>query len=268
MTYWLSMLIAFLISERIIFSFLDMTLSRFLTILKIILHLLKGCLILLLVFPWLKAEQRHRSIRYWCKQLLGIFKMQLHVIGAERLMDTHYLMAANHISWIDIHAINAFQPHFFVAKSEVASWPIFGWMAKQLGTLFIERGRPNSIRNMVQEIASQLNQKAICIFPEGTSTDGKQVAPFKSNLFEAAIRANAPVYSLAIQYFDLRTGIKTTAPAFIGEMGLLDSIWSLICSPPICAQISISEKLPALKERKALAELSQSLITALLRDIR
>jgi 1-acyl-sn-glycerol-3-phosphate acyltransferase len=120
---------------------------------------------------------------------------------------------------------------------------------------------------MVQEVAEQLKQKAICIFPEGTSTDGKQVSPFKSNLFEAAIVANAPVYTLVIQYFDVRTGNKTTAPAFIGEMGLLDSIWNLICSPPICAQISISAKLPALKERKALAELSQSLITAQLRDI-
>jgi 1-acyl-sn-glycerol-3-phosphate acyltransferase len=261
------MLIAFLISERIVFSFPYMSLSPIFTILHIIAHVLKGCLILLLLFPWLKAEQRHQSIRHWCKQLLGIFNMRLSVIGVEHLMDDRYLMAANHISWIDIHVINAFKPHYFVAKSEVASWPIFGWMAKQLGTLFIERGKSNSIRNMVQEIASQLSQKAICIFPEGTSTDGKQVAPFKSNLFEAAIVANAPVYSLAIQYFDMRTGNKTTAPAFIGEMGLLDSIWNLICSPPICAQISISAKLPALKERKALAELSQSLITAQLRDI-
>ena len=239
-----------------------MTSSRIFTILKITLHVLKGCFILLLVFPWLKTEQRHRSIRHWCKQLLGIFNMRLSVIGAERLEDSHYLLAANHISWIDIHVINAFKPHYFVAKSEVASWPIFGWMAKQLGTLFIQRGKSNSIRNMVQTIAQQLNQKAICIFPEGTSTDGKQVAPFKSNLFEAAIVANAPVYALAIQYFDVRTGHKTTAPAFIGDMGLLDSIWNLICSPPVCAEICISAKLPALNERKALAELSQSLITA------
>jgi 1-acyl-sn-glycerol-3-phosphate acyltransferase len=245
-----------------------MTFSRFLTVLRIIVHVLKGCFILLLLFPWLKAEQRHRSIRHWCNALLGIFQIRLSVIGAELLMDDHYLMAANHISWIDIHVINAFKPHYFVAKSEVASWPIFGWMAKQLGTLFIDRGKSNSIRNMVQEIAIQLNQKAICIFPEGTSTDGKQVAPFKSNLFEAAIVANAPVYTLAIQYFDMRTGHKTTAPAFIGDMGLVDSMWNLICSSPICAQISISERLPALKDRKALAELSQSLITAQLRDTR
>jgi 1-acyl-sn-glycerol-3-phosphate acyltransferase len=245
-----------------------MIFGRFLTILRIIAHVFKGCFILLLVFPWLKAEQRHQSIRQWCKQLLGIFQMRLTVIGVEQLEDAHYLMAANHISWIDIHVINAFKPHYFVAKSEVASWPIFGWMAKQLGTLFIERGKSNSIRNMVQEIAEQLNQKAICIFPEGTSTDGWQVAPFKPNLFEAAIVASAPVYTFAIQYFELQTGKKTTAPAFIGDMGLVDSIWKLICSPPICAQISISEKLPALKDRKALAELSQSLIAAQLCESR
>jgi 1-acyl-sn-glycerol-3-phosphate acyltransferase len=245
-----------------------MIFGRFLTILRIIAHVFKGCFILLLVFPWLKAEQRHQSIRKWCTQLLGIFQMRLSVIGAEQLEDAHYLMAANHISWIDIHVINAFKPHYFVAKAEVASWPVFGWMAKQLGTLFIERGKASSIRNMIQEIAEQLSQKAICIFPEGTSTDGWQVAPFKPNLFEAAIVASTPVYVLAIQYFDLQTGKKTTAPAFIGDMGLVDSMWNLICSPPICAQISISEKLPALKDRKALAELSQSLITAQLRDTR
>ncbi|MFZ4119556.1 MAG: lysophospholipid acyltransferase family protein [Polynucleobacter sp.] len=239
-----------------------MIFGRFLTVLRIIGQVFKGCFILLLIFPWLKAEQRHHSIRKWCKQLLGIFQMRLSVIGAEHLEDAHYLMAANHISWIDIHVINAFKPHYFVAKSEVASWPIFGWMAKQLGTLFIERGKSNSIRNMIQEIAEQLNQKAICIFPEGTSTDGWQVAPFKPNLFEAAIVASAPVYCLTIQYFDLQTGKKTTAPAFIGEMGLLESMWSLICSPPICAEIRISAKLPLLSDRKALAELSQSLIAA------
>ena len=245
-----------------------MIVGRFLTILRIIAHVFKGCFILLLVFPRLKVEQRHHSIRKWCTQLLGIFQMRLSVIGAEQLEDANYLMAANHISWIDIHVINVFKPHYFVAKSEVASWPIFGWMAKQLGTLFIERGKSNSIRNMIQEIAEQLSQKAICIFPEGTSTDGWQVAPFKPNLFEAAIVASAPVYVLAIQYFDLHTGKKTTAPAFIGDMGLVDSMWSLICSPPICAQIRISEKLPALKDRKALAELSQSLIAVQLRESR
>jgi 1-acyl-sn-glycerol-3-phosphate acyltransferase len=245
-----------------------MIFGRFVTILRIIGQVCKGCFILLLIFPWLKAGQRHHSIRKWCQQLLGIFQMRLSVIGAEQLEDAHYLMAANHISWIDIHVINAFKPHYFVAKSEVASWPIFGWMAKQLGTLFIERGKASSIRKMVPELAAQLGKKAICIFPEGTSTDGWQVAPFKPNLFEAAIVASAPVYSLAIQYFELQTGKKTTAPAFIGDMGLVDSMWNLICSPPICAQISISEKLPALKDRKALAELSQSLIAAQLCESR
>lgn len=245
-----------------------MTFRRFLAIMQIIAHVIKGCVILLLVFPWLTLEQRHHSICKWCQQLLGIFQVRLSVIGAERLEDAYYLMSANHISWIDIHVINAFKPHYFVAKAEVASWPVFGWMAKQVGTVFIERSKASSIRKMVSELAPQLHQRAICIFPEGTSTDGKQVAPFKSNLFEAAIMAGAPVYSVAIQYFDLQTGKKTTAPAFIGDMGLLDSIWNLICSPPICAEMYISSKLPVLYDRKALAELSQSLIAAQLREQR
>ena len=245
-----------------------MIFSRFLAALQVMVHIIKGGLLLCLIFPWLKSDQQQQSLRRWSKQLLGFFKIHLVVTGVDNLKSDHYLLAANHISWIDIFAINAFKPHCFVAKSEVASWPIFGWMAKQVGTLFVERGKPSGVHKMVLEVAKQLNQQPICIFPEGTSTDGKQVAPFKSNLFEAVIVANAPVYSLAIQYFDLGTGKKTTAPAFIGDMGLLDSIWNLICSPPICAEIRISAKLPLLNDRKALAELSQSLIAAQLRDTR
>ncbi len=245
-----------------------MTFSRFLAALLIMVHVIKGGLLLCLIFPWLKSDQQQQSLRRWSKQLLGFFKIHLVVSGVDSLKSENYLLAANHISWIDIFAINAFMPHCFVAKSEVASWPIFGWMAKQVGTLFVERGKPSGVHKMVLEVAKQLNQKPICIFPEGTSTDGKQVGPFRSNFFEAAILSHAPVYTLAIQYFDVRTGHKTTAPAFIGDMGLLDSIWNLICSPPICAEIHISTKLPALKDRKALAELSQSLIAAQLRESR
>jgi 1-acyl-sn-glycerol-3-phosphate acyltransferase len=64
----------------------------------------------------------------------------------------------------------------------------------------------------------------VCIFPEGTSTNGESVRPFKPNLFESAVMADAPVYSLAIRYLSKSTGQRSDAPAFVGDMGLLQSM--------------------------------------------
>ncbi len=113
---------------------------------------------------------------------------------------------------MDIHAINAFQPIRFVAKSEVEKWLIFGWMAKQLGTVFIRRDSSRHAHFVVGEMGEVLKKESICIFPEGTSTDGESVRPFKPNLFESAVSADAPVYTLAIRYLSKSTGMHSKVP--------------------------------------------------------
>lgn len=234
-------------------------------LLKISVHLIKGIWILLLVFPFCTAHEQQQRIRLWCYKLLLLFNIDLVIRDGDYLGQGGYLLVANHISWIDIHVINAFRPHYFVAKSEVASWPIFGWMAKKLGTLFIERERAQSLRNTVMQMADLLQVQAICIFPEGTSSDGMQIRPFKSNVFEAAILAQAPIYSVAIQYFLVHSGEKTPAPAFTGEMGLLDSITTLLRAPAINAELTFLPVLLPGHDRKTLAEASQGLIASRLR---
>lgn len=234
-------------------------------LLKISIHVFKGVWILSLVFPFCTIDQQQQRIRLWCHKLLSLFNINLVIRDTDHLGSGGYLLVANHISWIDIHVINAFRPHYFVAKSEVANWPIFGWMAKKLGTLFVERERAQSLRNTVLQMADLLQTQAICIFPEGTSSDGKQIRPFKSNVFEAAILAQAPIYSMAIQYFLVHSGEKTTAPAFTGEMGLLDSIATLLRAPAIYAELTFLPVLLPGHDRKTLAEASQGLIASRLR---
>jgi 1-acyl-sn-glycerol-3-phosphate acyltransferase len=197
--------------------------------------------------------------------LLQIFGVQLQVNHANLLPQSSYLLAANHVSWMDIHAINAFAPIRFVAKSEVASWPIFGWMAKQLGTVFIRRDSSRNARQVVIDMAAILKTQSICIFPEGTSTIGKSVQFFKPNLFEAAISAPAPVFPLAIAYRSRSTGLRSDAPAFIGDMGLLESMSNVIANRDIEVHLSLME--PYLTsnasnpERKELALYCQEAIT-------
>ena len=97
-------------------------------------HVFRGVITLLFLFPFISSESKKQHIQGWSKRLLRIFGIELQVNNAEIISSESFLLASNHISWMDIHVINACKPIRFVAKSEVANWPIFGWMAKQLGT--------------------------------------------------------------------------------------------------------------------------------------
>ena len=233
-------------------------------------HVLHGALTLLFLFPWIRPEQKHEHIQQWASRLLKIFGLKLSVLNAHILPKHPYLLASNHISWIDIHAINAFKPIRFVAKSEVASWPIFGWMAKQLGTVFIRRDSSRHARQVVGQIASVLMCESVCIFPEGTSTIGKEVLPFKSNLFESAMDANVEVYSLAIRYRSEATGLRSESAAFIGDMGLLESMSKILKDRKLVIELIFlppSSTKTALIDRKLLALHSQELIAHQLKGI-
>ena len=155
----------------------------------VIAHVLRGVITLLFFFPFISIQSKQQHIQRWSRRLLKIFGIQLQVENANLISTESFLLASNHVSWMDIHVINAFKPIRFVAKSEVASWPIFGWMAKQLGTVFIRRDSSRHARQVVGQLADLLKTQSICIFPEGTSTIGISVQPFKANLFEAAVLA-------------------------------------------------------------------------------
>jgi len=191
-------------------------------------HVLRGVLTLSCLFLFVGDQKKQEHIQRWSKKLLIIFNIELKIQGAELLPNSPHLLASNHISWLDIHVINAFQPIRFVAKSEVAAWPVFGWMAKQLRTLFIRRDSSRHARQVVGQIAGVLKTESICIFPEGTSTMGDEVLPFKPNLFESALVADVPTFPLAIQYFSTLTGKRSYSAAFIGEMGLLESMSNVV----------------------------------------
>ena len=200
-------------------------------------HILYGVLKIILIFPFVNQESKNKHIKSWSNRLLKIFGIKLVVSNMAILPQTPFLLSANHISWMDIHVINAFKPIRFVAKSEVASWPIFGWMAKHLGTIFIRRDSSRHARQVVGEMSIVLRTQSICIFPEGTSTTGESVNPFKANLFESAVVSNVPVFSLAITYKSQTTGLRSEAAAFVGDMGLIESMARLLKARNLIAQL-------------------------------
>ncbi len=118
-----------------------------------------------------------------CKSALRIMGIRLTVVGSH--MAHNGAVVSNHVSWLDIFTLNAAKRIYFVAKSEVAGWPLIGWLARATGTVFIAR-RSVDAKIHLDVFAARLNAgHKLLFFPEGTSTDGLRVIPFKSTLFEA-----------------------------------------------------------------------------------
>lgn len=134
------------------------------------------------------------------------------------------MFVANHVSWIDIHALNSIHGLRFIAKSEIRGWPLFGWFAEKVYTLFTERTRRQDAGRMVEITADSLRAgDCLCFFPEGTTSDGTQLLPFKSSLMQAAINAGAQIWPVSIRY-PHADGRVNTEMAYHGEMSMLESI--------------------------------------------
>ncbi|QWD59373.1 1-acyl-sn-glycerol-3-phosphate acyltransferase [Polynucleobacter sp. MWH-UH35A] len=228
-------------------------------------HVIAGLVTLSCRFPLANQNLKNKLIQTWSIRLLDIFGIDLRLIHPEILPATPFLLASNHISWMDIHAINAFKPIRFVAKSDVEKWPVFGWMAKQLGTVFIKRDNARHGRQVASEVSDVLGSHSVCIFPEGTSTEGEGVLPFKPNLFESAVIAQVPVYSLAITYCSSVTGARSEAPAFVGDMGLLESMAKILSHRQLIVELCFIPPVGATpgasRDRKWLALHSQEAIS-------
>jgi len=127
-----------------------------------------------------------RGVPYIYHRILcALIGIRVREIG-KRSPDSPLLILANHASWLDILVITSLTPAVFVAKKEVAGWPVFGWLAKLQRTVFIDRQRRHRTGAATQEIAERLNGgDAVVLFAEGTSSDGNRILPFRSALIGA-----------------------------------------------------------------------------------
>lgn len=231
--------------------------------LLLVLHVLSA-LVQLLFFVFLSRQRRAQLIQAWSRQLLKILKIKVKIVGDQALVNSNqgFLLVSNHISWLDIHVINTMKPFVFVAKADVADWPIFGWIAKMIGTIFVKREKLSDLKRVIQIIRTQLQEhQPVCIFPEGTSSDGRQLLEFRSNLFEAVAHSEIKILPIALSY---QENYKySDRAAFIGDMGLIDSIKHILQSDHLIAYIKLSEPQQAQDSRQKTAELARHAILKL-----
>lgn len=217
------------------------TISAIVKLARALLHILIGFFTILLVFPRLSAEQRQLRTQVWSLSMLRCIRIQLIVKGNPAL-NGPLLLVANHMSWLDITALHAARFCRFVSKADIKKWPFIGMLASGIGTLFIERESRRDAMRVVHHMTASLQAGDVLgVFPEGTTSDGTSLLPFHANLFQAAIAANAPIQPVALQFIDTRTSQRSTAPCYVGDDTLAQSVWRTLTTPNIAVVINFGE---------------------------
>jgi len=152
-------------------------------------------------------QQRAEWMHFCGRIVLGAIGIHSRVEGV--LPQGSTLIAANHLSYLDIVIVSAALPAAFVAKLEIASWLGFGPLAKMGGAIFVDRASRASAWDTADEMAQRLGTDVpVVLFPEGTSTDGSEVLRFHSTLFAPAVEARIPVVPAAVFYEMKGTGTE------------------------------------------------------------
>ncbi len=172
-------------------------------------------------------------IQKWHQRLLSICGISITIKGA--FQNTPCLVIANHISWIDIPAISCVVPTGFVAKAEIAKWPVIGWLTKKTACIFIERGRTGIVEQINQTISKQIHFGVnTLVFPEGTTTDGSKTKRFNYRLFKAVEHNKLPVLLLTLSY------PNSPHAKFVGDMTFFSHLMDVLKEPETHVQINIT----------------------------
>ncbi|HEX6885761.1 MAG TPA: lysophospholipid acyltransferase family protein [Planctomycetota bacterium] len=199
------------------------------------------------------ASSRARVQHLWSRGMCALLGVRLQVCGTPPRGGT--LLVSNHLSYLDILVLAALFPCTFVSKAEVARWPVIGFLARAMGTVFLERERKRTLAGVNEVLAARLARgQALVIFPEGTSTSGADVLAFRPALLEPAVALGLPVHFAALQY--------ATAPGerpasevvcWWGDMTFGSHLLGLLALPGVEASIVFGAEPLRATDRKELA---------------
>jgi 1-acyl-sn-glycerol-3-phosphate acyltransferase len=205
-------------------------------------------------------RKRAAWLQYSSRRILRLFKTTIKTSGT---VPTSGLLVSNHLSYVDILVIATITPAIFVAKREVKGWPIFGFFARLGGTLFVDRERRSRVGQTTNEIQAALDHGALVVlFPEGTSSDGKSVLPFKSSLLEPAAKHTHALFASRIGY-TLEDGDVGEELCYWGDMTLVPHLFNLLSKKSIHAFVSFTLVRDSSTDRKELARQLHSEISKL-----
>jgi lyso-ornithine lipid O-acyltransferase len=218
------------------------------------------------------ARRRGWSIQHkiqsgFCRVMCATIGIKVTPIGALPASAPRFVVS-NHVSWTDIIALASLHPLTFLAKSEVATWPVLGFLARLQGTVFVPRGSRKDIPLVNAALCGVLREgRDLVVFPEGTSSDGADVLPFRPAHFDAlqAYEGELAVAPVAILYTD---GARPIDVGWYGDMTFLPHLWSLMKRGGVECLVSFGEAIDlAGKDRKALASETEARVRAKLLEM-
>ncbi len=217
---------------------------------------------------WCDAECRRdtagraRWLGRLSRRMLRVMNVRVSETG--RAAEGGVLFAPNHLGYLDVLVLAASRPVVFVAKHEVRSWPVVGWLARAGGTRFIDRERVRDVTRSAREIADALAEGVgVVVFLEGTSTDGRGVARFRSSLLAGAAEGGWAVAPVGLDYAVEEGGSVEEEVAWWGDMRLMPHLWNLLSLRAVDARVVWGEAERATAGRKELAERLRTRVEAL-----
>jgi 1-acyl-sn-glycerol-3-phosphate acyltransferase len=232
---------------------------------RLICHVVAALLILRFVFPRSRLARRRELHAWWSAKLVRILGIESRVAGPlPRSRTQGAMIAANHVSWLDVFFVSGIWPTRFIAKSEVRDWPVAGWIAERAGTLFVRRARRRDTARINEMVHAALAQgDCVGLFPEGTTTMGDCLLKFHSSLFEPAAANNALVYPVAIRY-EHADGSLCRAVAY-GDLSFMQSLSLIARQRHVVARLTFAEPIEAsCGTRRELARIAQDRVAAIL----
>lgn len=185
-----------------------------------------------------------------CRRVLRIMKVEITTQGPIPLQG---LLVSNHVGYLDILVLSAVAPAVFIARSDVKRWPVLGWFAILAGSLFVRRAKRSDVTRLNREVTHALDAGALVVlFPEGTSSDGRDVLPFRSSLLEPVIRLNHPLSAACIRY-SLPDGEGGGDVCHRGDMTFASHLVKLFSKSRISATVSFVRLEQGPHSRKELA---------------
>lgn len=201
----------------------------------------------------------HRMIRWWQGGLMRVFGFKLKRVGEPRREAT--LFVANHCSWLDITLLHSQRAVCFVAKAEIAHWPVIGWLASRGGTIYHQRGSNDSLARVAQTMIDRLNVGlGVGVFPEGGTGEVDKVRTFHARIFQTCYDANVPAQPVALRY--VRGEQAAKAVAFRAKEAFFPNFLRLLGEPATTAEVHFLDPVPLATEggRKRMAEASRRAI--------
>lgn len=219
-----------------------------------------GNIILRLFSNRLAVSWKNKVVKSWAWLVGWIIGAKVKVHGKKP--ENPFLLVSNHLSYLDPMIFWRYLDATFVAKSEIKSWPFFGWGAKTLGILFINRELRRDVHRMNERISESITEnQGVVLFPEGTSTKGAEVLPFNAPLLQYPIDTQMPVHFATITYDAPSPWKPHLDLCWWGDMPFFSHFWKLLKMPGFTITITFGEKAILASDRKVLADKLHKAVT-------